>query len=229
MADRPKAIVSLSNSTEGTAIADWLRSDGFEPVLRTTAQAAAAEMLLPFTLLIADVSHRRLLMQTRGRNPLIPTILIGNAATASQGDALGAQTMYLSRPINRAIFACFVAMAMLDSRPVRRSIRKAVNRFEAVVNGVPSHIVDISAEGLRLEMSRDGRSALPPYFTVRVPLVGVAVSVQRMWTQSASSRRESSIWYGGALSQNRTSINQAWRAFVDTVPAANSAGLVINP
>ncbi len=229
MADRPKAIVSLSNSTEGTAIADWLQSDGFEPVLRTTAQAAAAEMLLPFTLLIADVSHRRLLMQTRGRNPLTPTILIGNAATASQGEALGAQTMYLSRPIDRAIFACFVAMAMLDSRPVRRSIRKAVNRFEAVVNGVPSHIVDISAEGLRLEMSRDGRSALPPYFTVRVPLVGVAVSVQRMWTQSASSRRESSIWYGGALSQNRTSINQAWRAFVDSVPATTSAGLVINP
>ena len=186
-------------------------------------------MLLPFTLLIADVSHRRLLMQARGRNPLTPTILIGNAATASQGDALGAQTMYLSRPINRAIFTCFVAMAMLDSRPVRRSIRKAVNRFEAVVNGVPSHIVDISAEGLRLELSRDGRSALPPYFTVRVPLVGVAVSVQRMWTQSASSRRESSIWYGGALSQNRTSINQAWRAFVDTVPVATSSGLVINP
>jgi len=229
VADRPKAIVSLAHSTEGTAIADWLRSDGFEPVLRTTAQAAAAEMLLPFTLLIADVSHRRLLMQARGRNPLTPTILIGNAATASQGDALGAQTMYLSRPINRAIFACFVAMAMLDSRPVRRSIRKAINRFEAVVNGVPSHIVDISAEGLRLELSRDGRSALPPYFTVRVPLVGVAVSVQRMWTQSASSRRESSIWYGGALSQNRTSINQAWRAFVDTVPVATSSGLVINP
>jgi hypothetical protein len=229
VADRPKAIVSLSNSTEGTAIADWLRSDGFEPVLRTTAQAAAAEMLLPFTLLIADVSHRRPLMQTRGRNPLTPTILIGNAATASQGDALGAQTMYLSRPINRAIFTCFVAMAMLDNRPVRRSIRKAVNRFEAVVNGVPSHIVDISAEGLRLEMWRDGRSALPPYFTVRVPLVGVAVGVQRMWTQSASSRRESSIWYGGALLHNRASINQAWRAFVDTVPAASSAGLVINP
>jgi hypothetical protein len=227
VADRPKAIVSLSNSTEGTAIADWLRSDGFEPVLRTTAQAAAAEMPLPFSLLIADVSHRRLLMQSRGRNPLTPTILIGNAATASQGDALGAQTMYLSRPINRAIFTCFVAMAMLDSRPVRRSIRKAVNRFEAVVNGVPSHIVDISAEGLRLELARDGRSALPPYFTVRVPLVGVAVSVQRMWTQSVSSRRESSIWYGGALSQNRTSVNQAWRAFVDTVPVATSSGLVI--
>jgi hypothetical protein len=97
-----------------------------------------------------------------------------------------------------------------------------------VANGVPSHIVDVSAEGLRLEMLRDKRAALPPYFTVRVPIVGVAVTVQRMWTQSSSSRG-SSIWYGGALSDNRASIHQAWRAFVDTVPIVNGMGSVVNP
>jgi hypothetical protein len=184
-------------------------------------------MLLPFALLIADVSHRHLL-QSRIRSSGAPMILIGNAATASQGDALGAQTMYLSRPVDRAMFACFVAMAILDGRPVRRSARKQVNRFEAVANGVPSHIVDISLEGLRLEMSRDTRAPLPPYFTVRVPIVGVAVTVQRMWTH-ASSRRDSSIWYGGSLSQNRTAITQAWRAFVDSVPVVGDSGLIVNP
>jgi hypothetical protein len=226
--DRPRVIVSLPNTTEAAAVSDWLLTDGFNPVKRGTAQAAADEMLLPFALLIADVSHRRLLMQSRGRNPLMPTILIGNAATASSGDALGAQTMYLSRPIDRAMFTCFVAMAMLDSRPVRRSVRKPVNRFDAVANGVPSHIVDVSPEGLRLEMSRDRRAALPPYFTVRVPLVGVAVTVQRMWTQS-STGRESSIWYGGALSQNRSNITQAWKSFVDHIPVVGQTGLVLNP
>jgi hypothetical protein len=220
-------IVSLPNPSEATAVADWLLTDGFNPIKRSSAQAAADEMILPFALLIADVSHRRLLMQSRGRNPLTPTILIGNAATASSGDALGAQTMYLSRPIDRAMFTCFVAMAMLDIRPVRRSIRKPVNRFDAVANGVPTHIVDVSLEGLRLEMARDKRAALPPYFTVRVPLVGVAVTVQRMWTQSAA-RRESSIWYGGALSQNRSAITQAWKTFVDTIPGS-SDGLLVNP
>ena len=218
----------MSNATEAAAIAQWLRSDGFEPVQRATAQAAANETLLPFALLIADVSHRRILMQSRGRSPHTPTILIGNAATASQGDALGAQTMYLSRPVDRAMLMCFVAMAMMDTRPVRRSVRKLVNSFEAVANGVPSHIVDVSAEGLRLEMLRDKRGALPPYFTVRVPIVGVAVTVQRMWAQSSSSRG-SSIWYGGALSDNRASIHQAWRAFVDTVPIVNGMGSVVNP
>ena len=220
-------IVSLPNPLEATAVADWLLADGFNPVKRSTPQAAADEMILPFALLIADVSHRRLLMQSRGRNPLMPTILIGNAATSTSGDTLGAQTMYLSRPIDRAMFTCFVAMAMLDSRPVRRSVRKSVNRFDAVANGVPTHIVDVSLEGLRLEMTRDKRAALPPYFTVRVPLVGVAVTVQRMWTQSAA-RHEPSVWYGGALSQNRSAIIQAWRTFVDTVPGASDS-LLVNP
>jgi len=228
MADRPKVIVSLPNATEAAAVADWVRSDGFEPVQRSTAQAAANETLLPFALLIADVSHRRLLVESRGRNPVSPTILIGNAATASQGDAFGAQTMYLSRPIDRAMLMCFVAMAILDDRPVRRSVRKPVASFEAVANGVPSRIVDVSAEGLRLEMSRQYRTALPPYFTVRVPVVGVEVTVQRMWAQTPSTKR-SSIWYGGALSNNRASIHQTWRAFVDTVPVIGGSESLVNP
>lgn len=228
MLDRPRVIVSLPNATEAAAIANWLRADGFEPVPRSTAQAAANETLLPFALLIADVSHRRLLMENRGRTPVTPTILIGNAATASQGDALGAQTMYLSRPVDRAMLMCFVAMAILDERPVRRSVRKPVASFDAVVNGVPSKIVDVSAEGLRLEMARESRATLPPYFTVRVPVVGVAMTVQRMWAQTPSSK-QSSVWYGGALSNNRPSIHQAWRAFVDTVPVVGGNKPLVIP
>jgi hypothetical protein len=226
--DRPRVIVSLPNATEAAAIARWLRADGFEPVPRPTARAAVNETLLPFSLIIADVSHRRELLQGQGRNPVTPAILIGNAATASQGDALGSQTMYLSRPVDRAMLMCFVAMAILDERPVRKSVRKAVASFEAVVNGVPSQIVDVSAEGLRLEMARDGRTALPPYFTVRVPVVGVAMTVQRMWTQTPATK-QSSIWYGGALSNNRASIHQAWRAFVDTVPVVNGSKSLVIP
>lgn len=228
MGDRPRVIVSLPNATEAAAIAAWLRADGFEPVPRPTAQAAANETLLPFALLIADVSHRGPLVESRGRNTVTPTILIGNAAAASQGDALGAQTMYLSRPVDRAMLMCFVAMAILNERPVRQSVRKPVASFEAVANGVPSRIVDVSAEGLRLEMSREWRTALPPYFTVRVPRAGVVVTVQRMWTQTPSTKR-TSIWYGGALSNNRASIHQAWKAFVDTVPIVSGSKSVLTP
>jgi hypothetical protein len=54
------------------------------------------------------------------------------------------------------------------------------------------------------------------------------VTVQRMWTQTPSTKR-SSIWYGGALSNNRASIHQAWRAFVDTVPSLSGNESIVNP
>jgi hypothetical protein len=45
---------SLPNAAEAAAIAAWLRADGFEPVPRSAAQAAANASAL--RLLIADVS-----------------------------------------------------------------------------------------------------------------------------------------------------------------------------
>jgi hypothetical protein len=186
----------------------------------STPEAAEAETLTPFALLIADETHHRLLMPHRSRHPQAPAILLGDAATVSTRNVLGTHTTYLGRPIERAMLMCFVSMAIFDARPVRRSIRKTVSPFEATAHGIPSHIVDVSAEGLRLEMARERRSALPPHFIVRIPLVGVAVTVRRMWTHSAACR-DSTIWYGAALSGNRMSIVQAWRAFVDAAPVVS--------
>jgi hypothetical protein len=227
--DRPRVILALPNSAECAAVAEWLVADGFEPVRRPTPQAAADEMRdRPFSLLIVDASHAF----KRGLHPSaaarqVPTIVIDDAASGSHAESISGQTVYLTRPVDRAMLGCFVSMAILDNRPSRRSVRKAVNRFDAVVNGVPSHIVDVSIEGLRIEVAGERRAALPPYFTVRVPLVGVAVMVQRMWTRS-SMKRGSAIWYGGALSQNRVAINEAWRRFVDTIPAAGEKAIQVH-
>src|SRR6185503_9171335 len=134
---------------------------------------------------------------TRSRGQLVPTILIGEAIER-RATAVNAQTMYMTRPIEKAVLACFVSMALMDDRPVRRSPRKTVQRFDALVNGLPSGIVDVSAEGLRLEVPRERQAALPPYFAVRVPLVGVAVIAKRMWTMSPS-KQGPMIWCGAAL------------------------------
>jgi hypothetical protein len=111
-------------------------------------------------------------------------------------------------------------MAFMESRPVRRSPRKTVHRFDALVNDVPASVVDVSAEGLRLELAR----VPPPYFAVRIPLLGVAVIARRMWTMSPS-KHASTLWCGGALSHNRAGSEEAWRSFVDTVPVAGKAGV----
>jgi len=222
VSDRPRVIVSLPDPTECAAVADWLSADGFEPVRRSTPQAAADEMRdRPFALLIVDAGFAF----RRGLHPQhAKVIVIGEVGAGQQSGGISGQVVYLPRPVDRAMLRCFVSMAILDGRPVRRSVRKRVDRFDAVVNGVPSTIVDVSSEGLRLEVAGDRRTALPPYFTVRLPLVGVAVTVQRMWT-SSSLRRGSALWYGGALSQNRPTVNEAWRRFVATVPAATAVQL----
>jgi hypothetical protein len=202
-------------------VVDWLTGNNFDPVYRTNPAAAAAEMQRPFDLLIADAMWAigtALQSGARARNPLVPTILIGEAVER-RSTAVNAQTMYMSRPIDKPVLACFVAMALIneDERPVRRSPRKTVQRFEALVNGIPSGIVNVSAEGMRVEMPRDHRATLPPYFAVRVPLVGVAVIAKRRWMMPAA-KSAGTLWCGAALSHNRASSEERWRNFVDSVP-----------
>jgi hypothetical protein len=187
-----------------------------------------------FDLLIADTAFAfrdGLHTAGRGRNPLTPTIVVGHSAEEPR-EAVSGQTMYLPRPVDRAMLVCFASMAIMDGRPARRSLRKPVSRFSAVVNGVPSRIIDISNEGVRLEMPLDRKLVLPPYFKLQVPLMGVAVIVQRMWTRPSTGQgRTAGTWYGGALSQNRSSAEQAWRALVDTIPVVggvNTASLRVD-
>jgi hypothetical protein len=222
---RPRVIVAVPDPLEGATVVEWLKANHFDPIYRTNPAAAAAEMQRPFALLIADASWAAgtaLQSAARARNQLIPTIFIGDAMDR-RATAVNAQTMYMSRPIERPVLSCFVSMALIDDRPVRRSPRKTVQRFEALVNGLPSGIVNVSAEGLRLEVPRDQRSALPPYFAVRVPLVGIAVIARRKWTMPG--KNAATLWCGAALSHNRASSEERWRAFVDSVPIVGNTGL----
>jgi len=229
MSERRRIIVATADAFEGAAIYDGLSAHGFEPVWRSTLEAAADEIRSrPFDLLIADAAFAlsgRLQDEGRPRNPLTPTILIG-AAGAGQHVGLSGRTMYLTPPVDLAMLTCFVTMAFLQDKPVRRSVRKRVDACQALVNGVPARIIDVSAEGLRLEMPGDHRRALPPSFAVRVPIADLAFTVQRMWTRPASSRAPA-VWYGAALSQNRIGVAQAWRSFVDTVPVVGEDSVTL--
>lgn len=226
MSGRPRIVVASPHIAECDTLADWLSSDGFEPVrAATVADAAEAVKACAFDLLIADVGFAYrdgldTLARLRRRNAQAPTIVIGDSTTAQmQADLRNA--MYLARPVDRATLSCTISMAMMDDRPVRRSLRKTVNRFEAVVDGRPSHIIDVSLEGLRLEVPRDRRASPAPYFSVRVPIIGVALLVQRMWANARPTAvRDEVAWYGAALSRNSAKVDAAWRNFVGALPTA---------
>ena len=224
MLEKPRVLVALPDLNEGSAIADWLVAEGFDPVPLGNTRTAVDEMhARPFDLLIADsVFAYRDGLYTKGRprNPLTPAVVIGDADTVPPNEAASTQTMCLARPVERAMLMCYVSMAMLDGRPTRRSPRKLCNKVDAFVNGLPTRILDVSNEGLRLEVSAGRKKVLPAYFSVRVPHLGVSVTVQRVWTRP-SPNHAAATWYGGTLAQNRSAAEQAWRTFVDTVPVVS--------
>ena len=222
----PRVIVALPNTIESATIADWLGSSHFEAVRRADPRSAAGEMhARDFDLLVADAAFAKdgLIAVSRQRNPSMPVVVIGNGAEADPRDAASRHAMYLGRPLERATLLCVVMMAIMEGRPTRRSERKIANRFEATINDVPSRIIDASYHGLQLQMSGRSMSALPPSFNVRVPLIGVAVTVQRIWARSGAGQGASIICCGAALSANRPAIEQRWRGFVDMLPVVSAA------
>lgn len=226
MVVRPRIVIATPYVSESESLADWLSSGGFDPIRAATcADAANVIRACRYDLLIAEAAFAfrdglDAAARPQRRNPQTPTVVIGDSkAEQLQADLKGA--MYLGRPVERATLTCTVSMALMEERPTRRSPRKPVNRIPAVVDGVPSHILDVSLEGLRLEIPRDRLSSLTPYFSVRVPVIGVSLLVQRMWgiAQPGSSAIDVT-WYGGALSRNAFKDEAAWNRFVDTIAAS---------
>lgn len=218
---RQQVIVATPTVDEGEALSAWLDAEGFEPLSKRTARSACdAVASQPFDLAVVDASFvldggLRAFGLARFRET--PMIVLGDAADNSACAPLGAQIMFLERPIDRTTFICTVTMALMEARPDRRWPRRTIRPFEATVNGVKSYIIDVSREGVRLEMPRE-RRMVTPQFALRVPLIGVGVSVQRVWVRVPRPDENVGVmWCGGHLGKNTVLADQAWLRFIDTV------------
>jgi CheY-like chemotaxis protein len=211
-------------------LADWIAADGCEPVRAPSLRSAIDEMQArTFDLLVADygLAFRgglHALSRGRTRNAQTPAVIVGPADESSRTQAEHHNAMYVERPVERSALICLVAMIIMEHRPVRRSVRKPVPRLEAIVDGVTSRLLDVSNEGLRLEIPR-GRRASPPFFNVKIPLIGVGLTVQRIWTSLPAGVSSSYVGFcGGALADNPARASQAWRTFVDALPLGGGLG-----
>ncbi len=161
---------------ERAAFLEWLSAAGYEPVPMLNIDMSGREFAArPIEALIADVSlvpkpELPRLARTLGANR--PLILVGNPDTAIE--AVPVYATWMERPIARDAFQLTVALGLAEGRPARRSPRKLVPRLPASVDGVSSKVVDVSSEGVRLEIVGASPVALPPYFTLKVPGFGVA-------------------------------------------------------
>ena len=227
MSFRQQVIVATPHAEECAALAAWLEAESFQAIVRPTAKTAIdAVSGQPFDLLIADAdfvltSGLRGFGLARFRDT--PVIVLGDALGGRACAPLGSQIMFLERPIDRAVFICTVTMALMEARAERRSPRRPVRPFEALINGEESHIIDVSKEGVRLELPRH-RRMVTPSFVMRVPIIGLGVSVQRRWVRVPRPDENIGVmWCGGELHQNTLLAEQGWLRFIDTLVAVASA------
>jgi hypothetical protein len=216
MSFRPRVAVSFPPTQESKVLADWLSEDGFEPVgLSSHARLEHELTHTAVKLLVVDAAFAVAAINVvRARYPLLPIVVVGDSDPSAEAYAKTRGALYLTRPVDRAVFACTMAMTVADALPVRRSERMPT-RLSVVAHGVASQIIDVSKDGMRIEMTRR-QIVPPPMFDVVVPMLGVKINVRRMWTANPS-QPAGAVWYGGELSNNSKRAELAWHTLVDTL------------
>lgn len=206
---------------ERAAFLDWLSSAGYEPVPMLDLDALARDLSTrPVEALIADVSlvpaaDLPRLIRILGANR--PLIVVGEAANALE--AVPRDVTWIDRPVTRDNFLLSIALALAEGRPARRSPRKPVPRLLSQIDGVSAKIMDVSAEGVRLEVTGAGQ-ALPPFFTLRVPAFGVTAKVKRVWIAVPN---QGALWCGGIIERGQPAKTEiAWGRFIQTAPNVNT-------
>lgn len=223
MGPRPRVVIASPDRSESEVLTEWL-AEGHEPLpVRVLAGAVHQVKSRQADLVVADsrfAFDEKFLAACR-RESRTPLVVVGDPDRSAEVTAERNGAFYVERPIDRDMLMCGVAMALVDGRPLRNSWRKPVH-FEAVAEGIPVRVIDVSNGGLRLEIPRTGRMALPPYFTVRIPLVALTVRVQRVWLSAPPNQPSApSLWCGCALAENAERIERNWEKFVDLIPKAS--------
>jgi hypothetical protein len=216
---------------ERAAFLEWLTDTGYVPVPMLNLDSVAKDLpTRPIEALIADValvSATDLPRVVKMLGPNRPLILVGRPS--DRIEEVPRDATWISRPVTKETFALSIALALAEGRPARRSPRQIVPKLLATIDGVPSKIIDVSDEGVRLEIQAGSTAALPPFFTLKVPAFGVAAKVKRVWV---STPGPSHLWCGGIVERSaEKAAKMPWKAFVEKAPLGNqrlsTGGLVM--
>lgn len=212
---------------ERAAFMDWLQAAGYEPVPMLDLDLLARDLSTrPVEALIADVTlvpaiELPRLIRILGANR--PLIVVGEPASALE--MVPRDVTWIDRPVTRENFLLSIALALAEGRPARRSPRKRVPRLLSQIDGVSAKVMDVSNEGVRLEVAGATPSALPPYFTLRVSAFGIATRVKRVWVATPG---QGELWCGGIIERGQPArAEAAWARFVDTAPTTGD--LTVRP
>ena len=202
---------------ERAAFLEWLKLAGYEPVPMLSIDNLNRDLTTrPIEALIADVSlipknDLQRVVKTLGPNRSLITV----GGRDKKIEDVPRDATWMERPVTRDAFLLSVALGLAEGRPSRRFPRKLVPALMSSIDGISSKLMDISVEGVRLEISGAAPSTLPPFFTLKVPGFGVATKVKRVWVASPA---QGAVWCGGVIEKPTANQVATWKKFIANAP-----------
>jgi hypothetical protein len=210
--------VGCHRPSERAAVLDWLNDGGYDPVPLADLSRVSDEVLSRrIEVVVADVEfvgsgEVASLVRRLGANR--PLVLIGDEG---MGSSVALRDLsWIDRPVTRDGLLLSVALALAEGRPARRSPRRAVERLTSSVDGVSAYLLDVSSEGVRVEIAGLRPGALPPYFTLRVPSFGLRAAVRRVWVTAPYTH---GLWCGGLVEGVLPGSESSWATLVAEAPS----------
>lgn len=214
MVDPIRVGLALPSDHERTAVAAWL--EGAE---------MAVERLLEGCRIDDDITDRALgcvvadgaalqqgyLASLRRQDPRLPVVAIVNRADDDAG-AFRRGVTAVVRPLDGASLVLAVSLALGEGRQARGSRRTRTSRVASRVSGVSASILDLSPDGVRLELPTAAASRLAPHFRLQVPMVALDLVVRRAWVGRA---RGGLVQCGATLVDPDPSQRLAWQRLID--------------
>jgi DNA-binding response OmpR family regulator len=185
------------------------------------------DLLIAHTRLrnLADVEGLQLAALGRRDHPNLPVIIThGSHDQDLESEAKSRGMAFIVNPLENPQFLECVAASLGEQRPhhamVRQWPRKRVAPVPARVDSAPAQLIDVSYEGLRLELEDPGDSDAA-VFEVALPAAGVNLKTKRVWRSRGSDTEE--YWWGMALVDVNPALAERWRQFVDSIPETAAA------
>ena len=223
MAPPKRILVVAPTGSLASELAATLTSAGCAPIVVSNFMAARTLLEERPDFLISELklgAYNGLHLAIHAAGQGTPAILIGDADPVLEAEAERYKAAYLRVPVDPKRVLVLMGERAISPPQKRRSPRKQVGVLDAFVDDIHARLLDVSYEGLRIETVEKELAALPPSFTLRLPLFNFSCRVQRVWTARASSEGLG-MACGAELSPGDADTTMAWRVLVDSLPYLN--------
>jgi CheY-like chemotaxis protein len=187
--------------------------------------AALRPDLLVTTIRLGGFNGLHLVMASRATLPdLVAVVIHGGPDPVLQADASAYDALYLSAPIEPALFLDVIAELLAARGPRRRSRvarrwtrRRVVSRVAVALGERRGFVVDISYGGAQLQLADApaGGARGRAHDLARFGADDLPVRARAVWTRAAGPNGP--WWCGVELDAPSATSEAAWQTFVDAV------------